>query len=96
MPLSKREQEILDDIAANLAVEDPELTKIASTTYEQLTWRKRKIAIACMVIGIVLILCIAIQWWLAPIGAVLVFIGMFQLLRTTDSPFRATFRARGH
>lgn len=96
MALSEREQQILDDIAANLAVEDPQLTKIASTTHEQLTWRKRKYAIASMIVGVVLILCIALKWWLAPIGAVLVFIGMFKLLRTTNTTFPTTFRARGH
>ncbi|WP_336250470.1 DUF3040 domain-containing protein [Stomatohabitans albus] len=94
MALSEHEQQILDDIAANLAEEDPELGKIAATTQADYTWKQRRLAIILLVIGAILMLGIALKWWLAPIGAVFVFTGMFRLLRTTNSPIPGYTRTR--
>lgn len=96
MALSEREQQILNDIAANLAEEDPELTKIAATTAADYTWKQRRLGFILLGIGVILILGIALKWWLAPIGAILIFTGVFRLLRTTNTPLPGHSRTRGN
>lgn len=83
MGLSKREQQILDDIAANLAEEDPALSRIAQTTPADVLWKQRRTAVILIAFGVLLILGIAFEWWLAPIGAGFVFFGIYRLLQTT-------------
>ena len=72
MPLNDHEQKILEEIERRLSEEDPRLVEqVSRTNLHTHAWARMKMALAGFLLGVVLLLFVGFNVWVAAFGFVL-------------------------